>query len=197
MHAGTEGLHWVRAIASDVELVGFVVDGGIPIGRGGVGDDQCAGRDHDSGEFHILEGDAQGAPGDRGVSHGFLDRIGGQLGVLGQQRPLVGVIAEHLHRGGELVSSGVRAGNQQTHDQHAQLVGVEPIAIVFGADQLGDQVVGQRVTAVSDHIVDVVVDGLPCRQNGVRLIGDVPAEGLEDVVGPFREQLPVRGRCAE
>ena len=107
-------------------------------------------------------------------------------GCSAQERPLVGVITEHLHRGGELVSSGVRAGNEQTHDQHAQLVGVEVIAIVFGADQLGDQVVGQRVTAVSDHIVDVVVDGLPCRQDGVRLGGNVPAEGLEDVVGPFR-----------
>ena len=117
--------------------------------------------------------------------------------MLSQQRPLVGVIAEHLHRGGELVSSGVRAGNQQTHDQHAQLVGVEPVAFVFGADQLGDQIVGQRAAAVSDHIVDVVVDGLPCRQDGIRLIGDVPAEDLEDVVGPFREQLPVHGRCAE
>ena len=169
MHAGAEGLHRVGAIAGDIELVGFVVDGGIPVGRGGVGDDQCAGRDHDSGEFDILEGDAQGAPGDRGVPHRFLDRVGGQLGVLGQQCPLVGVIAEHLHRGGELVSSGVGAGNQQAHDQHAQLVGVEPIAIVFGADQLGDQVVGQRVAAVGDHIVDVVVDGLPCRQDGLRL----------------------------
>src|SRR6202042_2752200 len=107
----------------------------------------------------------------------FLDRIGGQLRVLGQERPLVGVITEHLHRGGELVSSGVGAGNQQTHDQHAQLVGVEPIAVVFGADQIGDQVVGQGVAAVSDHIVDVVVNGLPCRQNGLRLIGDIPAEG--------------------
>ena len=83
MHAGTEGLHRVGAIAGDIELVWFVVDGGIPVGRGGVGDDQCPGRDHDSGEFHILEGDAQCAPGDWGVSHGFLDRVGGQLGVLG------------------------------------------------------------------------------------------------------------------
>ena len=29
------------------------------------------------------------------------------------------------------------------------------------------------------------------------VIGDVPGEGLEDVVGPVREQLPVLARCAE
>ena len=123
--------------------------------------------------------------------------FGCQLGMLGQQGPLVGVIAQHLHRGGELVAGGVGAGHQQAAREHEQFVVGEAVAVVFGADQLGDQVVGEVVAPVGDHVVEVGVERLPGPQDVGRVVGDVPVEGLEDVVGPVREQLPVLAGGAE
>jgi len=37
---------------------------------------------------------------------------------------------------------------------------VEFFAVVFAADQLGDQVVGQRAAPASDHVLEVVAEGL-------------------------------------
>ena len=93
---------------------------------------------------------------------------------------------------GELVAGGVGAGHQQTGHQHAQFFEAEAIAVVLDPNQLGDQVVGQRVTASGDHVVDVGVQSRPrrARMAGI-VVGDIPAEGLEDVVGPVGEQLPV------
>jgi hypothetical protein len=73
----------------------------------------------------------------------------------------------------------------------------EAVAVVLGADQLGDQVVGEGVAPVSDHVVEVGVERLPGGQDDGRVVGDVPAEELEDVVGLVREQLPVFAGCAE
>ena len=78
-----------------------------------------------------------------------------------------------------------------------QLVVGEAVAVVFGADQLGDQVVGEGVAPVGDHVVEVGVERSQARQDGGLVVGDVPAEDLEDVVGPVREQLPVLAGCAE
>lgn len=44
---------------------------------------------------------------------------------------------------------------------------------------------------LGDHVVDVGVELFPGSQDDGRVVGDVPAEDLEDVVGPAREQLPV------
>ena len=50
--------------------------------------------------------------------------VGCEFGMLGEQRPLVGVIAQDLHRGGQLVAGGVGAGAEQAGGEHAELVGV-------------------------------------------------------------------------
>ena len=50
---------------------------------------------------------------------------------------------------------------------------------------------------MSDHVVEVGVERLPGGQDDGRIVDDVPAEELEDVVGPVREQLPVFAGCAE
>jgi hypothetical protein len=42
---------------------------------------------------------------------------GEELGMLGEQRPLVGVIAEKVNRGRELVACGVGAGAEHGHGQ--------------------------------------------------------------------------------
>ncbi len=62
---------------------------------------------------------------------------------------------------GELVAGGVGARQQQAGGEHAQFVGVEAIAFVLGADEVGQQIVGQRVSPACDHLVDVVVEFAP------------------------------------
>ena len=146
------------ARAGDVEAVGVVVDGGIAVGGGGVGHHVRAGGDHDAVEFDVLDSLADGAENDRAMAHELLDGLRRELGMLGQQRPLVGVVAELLHGGGHLIAGGVGACDQQAFGEHAELVGGESIAVVFGADQLGDQVVGQVVASPGDHLVDVGVE---------------------------------------
>ena len=73
----------------------------------------------------------------------------------------------------------------------------EAVTVVFGANQLGDQIVGQRVTALGHHAVHVGVE-LPTGSQDHRLVlGDVPGEQFEDVVGPVGEQLPVLAGSAQ
>ena len=77
------------------------------------------------------------------MTHELLDRFRRELGMLGQQRPLVRMLRQHLHRGGQLVAGGVGARVEQDGDEVDQLVVGEPVAVVFGADELGDQVVAE------------------------------------------------------
>ena len=119
--------------------------------------------------------------------------------MLLEQLPLVGVLAEHLHGGGHLVSGGVRSRQQQATGEHPQFGGIEPIPVVLGANEVGEQIVSQGVPAMGDHIVDVVVELPPRPHDGGLDFANVggEAEGLEDVVGPRRELLPVFAGRAE
>ncbi len=83
--------------------------------------------------------------------------------------------------------------------QHAQLGGVEAVALVPGADQVGEQVVGQVVPAARHHLVDVVVELAPRAHHDRLDLAQVDgeAERLEHVVGPRREPPPVLARRAE
>ena len=57
-----------------------------------------------------------------GQPRGGLDGPRGQLGVLGQQPPLVGPLAEDLHRSGQLVARGVGPSHQQGRRKTQQFV---------------------------------------------------------------------------
>ena len=117
--------------------------------------------------------------------------------MIGEQLPLIGVIAEGVQRPGELVAGGVGAGHQQARHQHAQFFEAEAIAAVLNANQLGDQIVGQRVPTSGDHVVDVGVHRVPGGEDGGYFRRGIPTEGLEELVGPVGEQLPVLGRSSE
>ena len=80
---------------------------------------------------------------DRRVAQEFLDGRGANSGRLRQQLPLVRVVGQHLHCGGQLVAGGVGAGVKQDHGEVDKLVVGQPVAVVLCADQLGDQIVGQ------------------------------------------------------
>jgi hypothetical protein len=123
----------------------------------------------------------------------------GQFGVFLEQLPLLGVLAQDVHRGGHLVRCRVRTRQQQASREHPQFGGVEAIAVILSANQVGKQVVSQAVPAPGDHLVDVVVE-LPPRAHDDRLDFaeiDSEAESFEDVVGPPEELLPVLAGCAE
>ena len=117
--------------------------------------------------------------------------------MLGQQRPLVGMVGECVDRAGQLITRRVGAGHQQSGGQHPQLREAEAVAVVFGADQIGDQIVGETVAPVGNHLVDVGVEFVPVGQDRGNLVGGVPAERLEELVGPRRELFPIAGRCAQ
>jgi hypothetical protein len=74
---------------------------------------------------------------------------------------------------------------------------VEAVAVVFGADQPGDQVVGQVVVSIGDHVIEIGLKRVPGPNDVGRVLGDVPLECLEEVVGPVRKQPPVLTRGAE
>ena len=116
-----------------------------------------------------------------------------------EQLPLIGVLAEHLHRRGHLIAGGVRSRQQQAAREHPQFGGIEAVPVVLGADQVGEQVIGQGVPAMGDHVVDVVVEFAPGPHDGGLELSNVggEGEGFEDVVRPRRELLPVFAGRAE
>ena len=71
------------------------------------------------------------------------------------------------------------------------------IAVVFRANQIGNQVIGQRRAPAGDEVLEVCVELVPCRKDGRAVVGDVPLKNLFGVVGPVGEQLPVLGWCAQ
>ena len=120
-----------------------------------------------------------------------------KLAGVGQQCPLIGVVAQHMRRRPQLQAGGVGASHQQRGNEHAKFVGAEAVTVVLGSDQIGDQVAGQNVAPAREHLVDVAVQRLPSGQDPRRLVGRVPAEGLQNNVGPVGELFPVLGWCAE
>lgn len=148
-------------------------------------------------QLDVFDGFADGAENDWVVTHQLVNCVDGQLRALGEQRPLVGVVGQHLHRRGELVAGGVGAGAEQRRAQHEQFVVGEPVTIVFGSDELRDQVVGQRRTALGDQLLEVGIELIPCGQDHRTVFGDVPIEDLLDVIGPVAEQVLILRRCAQ
>lgn len=73
----------------------------------------------------------------------------------------------------------------------------EPIAVVLGPDEVGDEVVAQRRPSSRDEVLEVGIELIPCPKDRGSVLDDVPIEDLLDVVGPVAEQLPVLGRCAQ
>lgn len=96
VHARAERLHRRGAVAGNVEAVGIVVHGGIPVSRSHIREDQGAGRHYDTGEFDVIDGGAQHRERHRGMPHDLLDGIACQLGPLSEQCPLLGMIAQHV-----------------------------------------------------------------------------------------------------
>ena len=125
------------------------------------------------------------------VAHCFLDRALGQLGPLGQHRPLLGVMCKEGKRAPELISRCVGTADDDGVHHHDELVSAQAIARLLHSDQVGEQVVGWLVASVCDERAGVLVELLLRSHDEVQLAGHIDGEDLENVVGPPAEQLPV------
>jgi hypothetical protein len=120
--AAAVGQHRRRVVASDVDPVGTLVHSRVAVGRGGVGDDQ-----------RVSPGWAPPAKSTSSTAvRGVMKATGGRcmvsstaLGASSGCSPSsahVGLIAKHLHRGGQLVAGGAGVAHQQAAREHKQLV---------------------------------------------------------------------------
>ncbi|KZS68389.1 hypothetical protein A4G27_09550 [Mycobacterium kansasii] len=156
-----EGQHRRRTLPGDVETIGFVVDRGVAIGCRGAGDNARARRDADIVEFDVVDGNPHTAESDWEVTDQLLHRARCQLGMLDQQRPLAGMVGENLHRGGQLITGGVGSGVEQDGDEVDELVASKALAVVFGSDELGSQIITEVLAATIDRVSDIGVELLP------------------------------------
>ena len=85
-------------------------------------------------------------------------RRGCQLGVGPQGLPLLGVLGEQPHGLGELGLGGVHAADQHVEHEVDQLVVVEPVALVAGGEQGGDEVLARVVAAALEQLGGPVVE---------------------------------------
>ena len=85
----------------------------------------------------------------------LLGGAGSELGALGEQPPLVGVLGEQGDGARELVAGGVGATDEHRNGHALELLGVEPIARLLSRDQVGQQVVGRCHTPSLDELVHV------------------------------------------
>lgn len=86
-----------------------------------------------------------------------------------------------LHGRGQLVAGGVGAGVEQDDGQVDQLFVAQPIAVVFHADQLGNQVVAQRPPTRAYQLLDM-------DQVVAKDLGPVWAEGDRPLLLSLGEQ---------
>jgi hypothetical protein len=128
-------------------------------------------------QLEVFGGDARQGEADRSVAHGFPHRVRNEFELI-EQRPLVGIIAEKVHAAGRwwpVVSVPVPS-RATASDSSSSCSSFSPV--VFAADQLGDQVVGQRAAPASDHVLEVVAEGLKGVEDAGLVGGEIPVKAL-------------------
>ena len=139
---GAEGQHArAGALGGDVELVGVdAVAVGVPGGH----EHDRAGRERDAAVLDFGDHDPRGERRDRLVAERLVDRGEREpVRVGAQQLPLIGMGGEQPHGMRELALARVDAADEDVEDEVAQLVVAEPIALLLGRDQVGDQVLAR------------------------------------------------------
>ncbi len=146
-------------VAAQVQLVGFGVGLGVPVGRRQVDDDALAGPDGFTADLDILDGDAAlSVLDDRQVAHQLLARVGDDLGILGiaQEVGLLRILQQREDADADHIGGGLVPGDQQTGTQlggllHADLAGGHP----FG--QIRHRVLGGIGLLLLDQVDQVLV----------------------------------------
>lgn len=91
------------------------------------------------------EGDAPGEVDRRFVAEQFLDRVPGEFGRGVQEPELVGMAQQREGPTGDQVDGRLVAGDVDHGHLGHQFVVVEPVAVVLGVDEGGEQVVATVV----------------------------------------------------
>ena len=119
------------------------------------------------------------------------------LGLVGEQLPLLGVVGEQGDGAAELVARRVGAADDDRLHHHHQLVRRQPVALLLGRDQVGEQVLGRLVAAIGDQLPRVLVELVLGGGDDRQVLVEVAVEDAQHVGGPPAEQLPVLLRRAE
>ena len=106
----------------------------------------------------VLQRDPRRERRDRLEADDLLDGLRGEQRVAGQQLPLVGVLGEQPDRVGELALGRVDAADEHVEHEVEQLDVAEPVALLLGGDQGGDQVVAGVGAAAAEQLAGVGVE---------------------------------------
>ena len=151
----------------------------------------------DAAEFDILDSVAHGGEDDRAVAHELLDCLGASSGCWASRAHWSG----WSHSTCTAAASWLRVVSVPAISRVAASM-VSSSAVSRSPSSSArissrDQVVGEVVAPLGDHVVDVGVELVAGRHDDRLVVGDVPVEDLEDVLGPVGEQLPVFAGSAE
>src|ERR1700736_4291476 len=108
VHAAAESEQGRQPVTGDVEAVGVVIDGRVTVGRRRVGEHEDAGGNGDRRKLDVFGGLADRTENTWVIAHELMNGVGGQFGMLAEQRPLAGVFALHLYRCDQLAAGCVR-----------------------------------------------------------------------------------------
>ena len=121
---------------------------------------------------------------------------GASSGLLGQQRPLLRVVGEQPQRVGELRLGRVDAADQDVEDEVDELDVGEPVALLLGGDQRGDEVLAGLRAAAVEQLARVRVELGHRLLDGRALLDHAHPELALDQVRPLPELLRVVERRA-
>ncbi len=107
----------------------------------------------------LVDRDPGGERGDRLVAQRLVDRRQRQsVGVASERLPLVRVLRQQPHRVGELALASVDSADEDVEHEVAKLVVAQPVALLLGGDEVGDQILARCRAPRLDQRVLVLVE---------------------------------------
>ncbi len=127
----------------------------------------------------------------------LLDRLRDPLGVLDQQRPIVGMGGEVVEDVAEGAAGGVEAGGHQRQAERDHDVAGQRLAVDLGRQEVGDEV-GLDVVGAGLALADGgVVVGLDLGEDGGHLVGVATEEAAEHPLDEGQQDVAVLDRQPE
>ena len=175
--------------AVEAQLGGIGTElGGVAVGGAEAGHDQVTGGDGHALDLQRLQGDAAGELHRAVEAQELLDGVGVEGRVVDQAAKLIGVVEQGVHAVADEVHRGLVAGEEQEHHVLQQLRVGELLAVLFGMDHGGEDVVvvsgalprdgfGDDAAHVERGLDDLV--GVLHGQQRVEHLGDGVAPGAE------------------
>src|SRR5690606_17879816 len=188
-----------RVGARHVEAVGVREHGRVAVRAPQDREHLGVGRDAAAVEDGVLVQHAHGHPDRAGEAQALLDRVREQLGPGAYELALLGVAGEGGGAVADQADRGLEARDQQPDRLHDQLGRGEPVALLLGADQDRQQVVGEVAPALLDQLGEVGAERLGGGDRALLDLGrgGVAGEAVRGVGRPDREAVAVGDRHPE